>query len=208
MDLRAGAEPDPFVDLRLRVAVRGRQRRIETSRKDLLQPATRCPELSGHEDPIPRPGIAAALEVRERTAADGRDVDRNARFRTGRVASDERGGEALRKRPVTLDELQGPVVGSLPGQGDRQQCRYGASSHGRHIAQIDGQAFSAQFPGRGCRAQEMHSFGQQVRRENQGLAAAERQYGAVVPDPLEPVVGECGEKCPYLVDESEFRHVF
>ena len=52
----------------------------------------------------------------------------------------------------------------------------------------------------------MNTLGQQVGGEDQRLAVAEGQYGAVVADALEPVVGERGEERAYLFDKSEFGH--
>ena len=57
-------------------------------------------------------------------------------------------------------------------------------------------------------AQEVHPFGQQIRREDQRFAAGKRQNGTVVADPLEALIGERGEKLTYLFNESEFGHVF
>ena len=208
MNLRPPAEPDPLVDLRLRVAVHGRQRRVGTPRQNILQTRSRSPQLPGHEDRIPSKGVPAAFEAGRRAPADCRDVDRDARFGAGRVPADERRAVAGRERPVTLHELQRPTPRGIPRQGDRQQRRNRTHAHRRHVAQIYGKAFAAQFPGRGRRTQEVNPFGQQIRREDQHFAVRKRQYGTVVADPLESVVGECGEKPPDLVDESEFGHVF
>ena len=181
---------------------------IRTLRQNILQARSRSPQLPGHEDRIPRKGVPATFETVRRAPADRRDVDRDARFGARRVPADERRAVACRERPVTLHELQRPTPRGIPRQGDRQQCRNRTHAHRRHVAQVYGKGFAAQFPGRGRRTQEVNPFGQQIRREDQHFAVRERQYGTIVADPLESVVGKCGEKPPYLVDESEFRHVF
>ena len=45
-------------------------------------------------------------------------------------------------------------------------------------------------------------------RKPQRFAAAQGQHGAVVADAFEPVVGEGGEAGAYLLDKSEFGHVY
>ena len=54
----------------------------------------------------------------------------------------------------------------------------------------------------------MDALGQQVGGENQRFAVAERQYGTVVADAFETVVGKGGEAGAYLFDKSEFGHVY
>ena len=204
--LGTAAEPDAFGDLRLRVAVYGRRGGVAAACEDVPQASARGPELSGGENHVPGACVAASLEVRVGRAADGRDVDRQARQRAGRVASGERHAELFGQFPVAEHELRGPRIGSIGRKGDREQRRHGAGTHCGHVAQVYGEGFSPQFPGRGGGTQEMDTLGQQVRGEDQRFASADGQYGTVVADTLEPVVGKRGEKVFYAVDESEFGH--
>ena len=204
--LGTAAEPDAFGDLRLRVAVHGGRGGVAASREDVLQACSRGSEFPGGEDHVPGACVAASLEVRVGRAADGRDVDRQARQRAGRVAPGERHAELLGQFPVAEHELCGPRIGGIGRKGDREQRRHGAGAHCSHVAQVYGEGFASQLAGRGRRAEKMNPFGQQVRGEDQRFAAADRQHGAVVADALESVVGKRGEKGFYAVDESEFGH--
>lgn len=52
----------------------------------------------------------------------------------------------------------------------------------------------------------MDAFGEHVGREDQRFALPDGEYGAIVADPFEPVVGQGGEEFFYVVYESEFGH--
>jgi len=206
--LLPGPEPEALGDLRLRVAVHGGQRSVAVSGEDVPEPGSRGAQLARGEDHVAGTRVAAAFEVRRRGAADGRDVDRDARLRTGRVASYEGRAERFGQLPVALHELRRPCAGGVGRKGDGEERGDGAGAHRGDIAEVYGKGFASQLPGRSGGAQEVDALGQQVGGEDQRFAAAEGQHGAVVADAFEPVVGEGGEAGAYLLDKSEFGHVY
>ena len=194
--LASGAQPCTLPDLRLRVAVHGGERRVVPSGEDVPQSGARGSQFARDEDDVALPGGVAAFDVCVGGAADGRDVDRDAPGRAGRVASDERRAVAGRQLAVSLHELRGPGILRIGGERQGEQRGDGMGAHRRDVAQVDGQRFAAQFAGRGRGPQEVHPLGQQVGGEEQRRSVAERQHGAVVADALEAVVREFGEEPP------------
>jgi len=149
---------------------------------------------------------AAALDVCVGDAADGRDIDRDACRRAGRVAPGERDAERFGEFPVAEHELFGPCAGRVGRERQRQQGAHRAGAHRSDVAQVYGKGFAPQFAGRSCGTQEMDAFGEHVGREDQRFALPDGEHGAIVADSFEPVVGQSGEEFFYVVYESEFGH--
>ncbi len=206
MYFRPCSKPKALGYVRLWVAVNGCCRCIVAARKNIVQPCSRGAQFARDENRIACAGIAAAFDVRRVGPSDGCDVDDDAGGRSGRVAARERYAEPLAHLPITLHELGCPCVGRVRRQRERQQRCNGASAHRCHIAQVDCQRFAPQLAGRSGGTQKVDALGQQVGREEQRLAVADGQHGAVVADALEAVGRQGGESGCQLLDEAEFGH--
>ena len=202
----ACAEPDAFGHLGLRVAVGCGGGGVVAPGEDVAQPGARKSEFSGDEYRVAGACPAAALDVCVGDAADGRDIDRDACRRAGRVAPGERDAERFGEFPVAEHELFGPCAGRVGRERQRQQGAHRAGAHRSDVAQVYGKGFAPQFAGRSCGTQEMDAFGEHVGREDQRFALPDGEHGAIVADSFEPVVGQSGEEFFYVVYESEFGH--
>ena len=96
----ACTEPDAFGHLGQRVAVGCGGGGVVASGEDVMQSGARKSEFSGDEYRVAGACPAAALDVCVGDAADGRDIDRDACRRAGRVAPGERDAERFGEFPV------------------------------------------------------------------------------------------------------------
>ena len=165
----------------------GRYNRLDDGRRQVARPPLedgqarrRCPERSGDQDGVARPGPAAA-ERRAGHAPDEGDREDDAAGRRAGVAPDER-------HAVLLGHVQEPGVelvdvrhGEVRGQREGQQRQPGLPAHGGDVGDVDRDRLGADVAKRGGGPAEVDALEQGVRRQEERLPAPGHR-GRVIPD--------------------------